>query len=132
MPQGDAWLTSARTPVAMPRAWGATARGRRCHPGPMLCRPLRVKGLVCALTGRPPGGLSVTALGYTQQWCSCPAQHEHECCVQAYLQALIMAPRVTWDNKAMQVYSTLHPEVLAYRKVGEPSVQIRARSAKRS
>ena len=49
-----------------------------------------------------------------------------------YLQALIVAPRVTWDNKAMQVYSTLHPEVLAYRKVGEPSVQIRARSLKRS
>jgi len=48
-----------------------------------------------------------------------------------YLQALIMAPRITWDNKAMHVYSTLHPEVLAYRKVGEPSVQIRARSLKR-
>jgi hypothetical protein len=47
-----------------------------------------------------------------------------------YLQALIMAPRVTWDNKAMAVYATLHPEVLAYRKVGEPSVQIRARSLK--
>jgi hypothetical protein len=48
-----------------------------------------------------------------------------------YLQAIIIAPRITWDNKAMQVYSTLHPEVLAYRKVGEPSVQIRARSLKR-
>jgi hypothetical protein len=44
-----------------------------------------------------------------------------------YLQAIIVAPRITWDTKAMQVYSTLHPEVLAYRKVGEPSVQIRAR-----
>ena len=49
-----------------------------------------------------------------------------------YLQALIMAPRITWDTKAMQVYATLHPEVLAYRKVGEPSVQIRARSLKHS
>jgi hypothetical protein len=48
-----------------------------------------------------------------------------------YLQALIMAPRVTWDTKALQVYGTLHPEVLAYRKVGEPSVQIRARSSRR-
>ena len=45
-----------------------------------------------------------------------------------HLQATIMAPRITWDNKAMAVYATLHPEVLAYRKVGEPSVQIRARS----
>jgi hypothetical protein len=49
-----------------------------------------------------------------------------------YLQALIIAPRVTWDNKSMAVYATLHPEVLAYRKVGEPSVQIRARSLKSS
>jgi hypothetical protein len=48
-----------------------------------------------------------------------------------YLQALIMAPRVTWDTKALQVYGTLHPEVLAYRKVGEASVQIRARSRRR-
>jgi len=47
-----------------------------------------------------------------------------------HLQATIMAPRVTWDNKSMAVYATLHPEVLAYRKVGEPSVQIRARSLK--
>jgi hypothetical protein len=45
-----------------------------------------------------------------------------------YLQALIQAPRVTWDTKSMAVYSALHPDVLAYRKVGEPSVQIRARS----
>ena len=47
-----------------------------------------------------------------------------------HLQATIMAPRVTWDNKSMAVYATIHPEVLAYRKVGEPSVQIRARSLK--
>jgi hypothetical protein len=44
-----------------------------------------------------------------------------------YLQAIVMAPRIAWDNKSMAVYATLHPEVLAYRKVGEPSVQIRAR-----
>jgi hypothetical protein len=48
-----------------------------------------------------------------------------------YLQAIIMAPRITWDTKAMRVYSTLYPEVLAYRKVGEPSVQIRAHSQQR-
>jgi hypothetical protein len=48
-----------------------------------------------------------------------------------YLQALIVAPRITWDTKALQVYGTLHPEVLEYRRVGEPSVQIRARSLKR-
>jgi len=48
----------------------------------------------------------------------------------AYLQALIIAPRVTWDNKGMATYAALHPDVLAYRKAGEPSVQIRARSLK--
>ena len=45
-----------------------------------------------------------------------------------YLQLILQPPRVTWDNKSMAVYASLHPEVLAYRKVGEPSVQIRARS----
>jgi len=46
------------------------------------------------------------------------------------LQARIIAPRITWDNKGMHNYSTLHPEVLASRKVGEPSVQIQAMSRK--
>ena len=49
-----------------------------------------------------------------------------------YLQAITTAPRVTWDNKGMAAYATLHPDVLVYRKVGEPSVQIRARSAHRA
>jgi hypothetical protein len=48
-----------------------------------------------------------------------------------HLQAIIMVPRVTWDNKGMATYAALHPDVLAYRKVGEPSVQIWTRSAKR-
>jgi hypothetical protein len=45
------------------------------------------------------------------------------------LQAIIMAPRVTWDTTAMHVERTRHPEVLASRTVGEPRVQRRARSA---
>ena len=49
----------------------------------------------------------------------------------AHLQATIIAPRVTWDTKGMAVYAALHPDVLAYRKVGEPSVQIRARGQRR-
>jgi hypothetical protein len=48
-----------------------------------------------------------------------------------HLQGSIMAPRITWDNKGMAAYSALHPDVLAYRKVGEPSVQIRARGPRR-
>jgi hypothetical protein len=47
------------------------------------------------------------------------------------LQARIIAPRITWDNKGMHSYSILHPAVLASRKVGEPSVQMRAMSRKR-
>src|SRR5262245_1686123 len=52
MKQVYSWLTSSRTPAAMTLAWGAKARGRRCHPGPVFFRPLRVKGFLCALTGR--------------------------------------------------------------------------------
>lgn len=48
-----------------------------------------------------------------------------------YLQAIIVAPRITYDTQQMEVYRTFHPEVNAYRKVGEPSVQIRARSLRR-
>ena len=47
------------------------------------------------------------------------------------LQAILVAPRVTWDTKGMDVYRALHPEVNAYRKVGEPSVQLRAHGARK-
>src|SRR5262252_5129390 len=49
-----------------------------------------------------------------------------------HLQASIMAPRITWDKHGMAVYSALHPDVLDHRKVGEPSIQIRARSQRRA
>lgn len=49
-----------------------------------------------------------------------------------YLQAILTAPRVTYDAKALDVYSLSHPEILPYRKVGEPSVTIRARSMRKS
>ena len=52
--------------------------------------------------------------------------------VGTHLQASILAPRITWDTKGMAAYSALHPDVLVYRKVGEPSVQIRARSQRRA
>jgi hypothetical protein len=45
MKQVYSWLTASRTPAAMTLAWGAKARGRRCHPGPIFCRPLRLKGV---------------------------------------------------------------------------------------
>lgn len=35
--------------------------------------------------------------------------------------------RVTWDTRALDTYSALHPEICTYRKEGEPFVVIRAR-----
>ena len=53
------------------------------------------------------------------------------CCPTGHTQP-IMAPRITWDKHGMAVYSALHPDVLDHRKVGEPSIQIRARSQRRA
>lgn len=34
-------------------------------------------------------------------------------------------PRVTWDNKGLDGYMVAHPEIKAFRKVGDPSVSVR-------
>lgn len=38
--------------------------------------------------------------------------------------------RVSWDNKGLTSYAESHPEVLGFRKEGEPSVTIRRVQAK--
>ena len=43
----------------------------------------------------------------------------------AHLQAVYAKGRESWDGKALSGYAAAHPEVLAFRKVGEPSVSIR-------
>lgn len=43
----------------------------------------------------------------------------------AHMQAVWLKPRVSWDTKALDGYSAAHPELLAFRKEGEPSVSIR-------
>jgi hypothetical protein len=43
----------------------------------------------------------------------------------AVLQAVWSKPRVTWDTKALDGYAAGHPEILPFRKEGEPSVSIR-------
>ena len=43
----------------------------------------------------------------------------------AYLQAVWSKPRVSWDTKALDGYSAAHPELLTFRKEGDPSVSIR-------
>lgn len=42
-----------------------------------------------------------------------------------YLHAVYAKPRVTWDTKALDGYAVAHPELMTFRKVGEPSVSFR-------
>ncbi len=44
----------------------------------------------------------------------------------AYLMAVYAKPRVTWDSTKLDGYAAAHPEINAFRKVGEPSVSFRA------
>lgn len=48
----------------------------------------------------------------------------------AGFQAVWNKGRVSWDSKGLQAYADDHPEVLQYRKEGEPSVTIRKVTAK--
>jgi hypothetical protein len=40
-------------------------------------------------------------------------------------QAVYYKGRVSWDNESLDRYAASHPEVMQYRKEGEPSIQIR-------
>ncbi len=42
------------------------------------------------------------------------------------LQAVYSKPRVSWDGKALEGYAAAHPEIVAFRTTGAPSVSIRA------
>ena len=41
------------------------------------------------------------------------------------LHAVFAKGRVSWDTKSLDGYATAHPELLTFRKEGEPSVSIR-------
>lgn len=41
------------------------------------------------------------------------------------VQALFFHGRVSWDNKGLNAYAQSHPEVTAFRRVGQPIVQLR-------
>lgn len=43
-----------------------------------------------------------------------------------YYQAVYMKGRVSYDTKALDGYSLAHPELLAYRNEGQPSVSLRS------
>lgn len=50
----------------------------------------------------------------------------HGASVKGYvLHAVFAKGRVSWDTKSLDGYATAHPELLAFRKEGEPSVSIR-------
>lgn len=42
-----------------------------------------------------------------------------------FLMAVWNKARVTWDNKGLEGFMVAHPEIVAFRKEGEPSVTIR-------
>jgi len=43
----------------------------------------------------------------------------------AHLHAVYTKGRVTWDTRGLDKFAVSHPEVIAYRKQGEPSVSLR-------
>lgn len=43
-----------------------------------------------------------------------------------FLHAVFAKGRVSWDTKSLEGYAAAHPELLAFRKEGDPSVSIRA------
>jgi hypothetical protein len=43
----------------------------------------------------------------------------------AHMMAIWVKPRVTWDTKGLNGYGLAYPEIMAFQKVGEPSVTIR-------
>lgn len=40
-------------------------------------------------------------------------------------QAVYNRGRITWDNAALDQYAAHHPEILAHRREGEPSISLR-------
>lgn len=46
-----------------------------------------------------------------------------------YLIAVYSKARSLWDSKGLDGYAVAHPEILSFRRFGEPSVSIRAKGA---
>jgi len=43
-----------------------------------------------------------------------------------FLQAVYGKGRITWDAKSLDGYAVAHPELLGFRKEGQPSISIRS------
>jgi hypothetical protein len=50
-----------------------------------------------------------------------------ESCKGEHLQAVWMKGRTSWDTKGLDGYAVAHPEIAAFKTVGEPTVTIRKR-----
>jgi hypothetical protein len=48
----------------------------------------------------------------------------------AHLQAVYSRGRVTWDTKGLDRYAIEHPEVIRFRRQGQPSVSLRSTELK--
>jgi hypothetical protein len=48
----------------------------------------------------------------------------------AHLYAVYSKGRVTWDNKGLDHYAVEHPEVMRFRKQGQPTVSLRSTDPK--
>ena len=44
----------------------------------------------------------------------------------ANLHAVYSKPRTSWDTKGIAGFAVAHPEILAFQKIGNPSVRIQA------
>lgn len=42
-----------------------------------------------------------------------------------FLQAIFIKGRVSWDTKGLDGYAVAHPEILIFKKTGEPSVSLK-------
>ena len=47
-----------------------------------------------------------------------------------FLMAVYNKGRITWDNKGLEGFMVAHPEIVAFRKEGDPSVTLRKISNK--
>jgi hypothetical protein len=41
-----------------------------------------------------------------------------------HMRAIYVKPRITWDNQRLEGYAEAHPEIKAFRRVGNPSVRL--------
>lgn len=72
--------------------------------------------------------LEVQIAAQTTQLKAAVLAHGHSCTGHG-LQAVYRQGRVSWDDRALQGYATVHPEIVPFRAVGAASVSVRQATA---